>query len=339
MATCVSIVLPYRDAEDTIEECIHSIHAQDLKDWELLAVNDNSSDGSQRLVSKFAANDNRIKPIQSAEKGLVSALNLGVQHSSSPLIARMDADDRMLPERLSNQVDFMESNPETGLVSCKVEHYSPLANDTRGYANYVKWTNQQLSHEQISLNRFVESPLAHPSVLLRKKLFDRHGGYEEGEFPEDYELWLRFLSTGVQMKKLDQVLLQWRDHPSRLSRQSERYSKNAFQRTKARYLKPWLTENVPPSIEIKAWGAGKVARKQIEHLAREGLEIEEFFDVDPKKIGNPRPGLRVSPIEDIPEPGKIFLLILAGTRSARAKITRFLEEKKYCLGTDYLFAA
>jgi glycosyltransferase involved in cell wall biosynthesis len=339
MTASVSIVLPYRDAEDTLEECIHSIHTQELKDWELLAVNDNSLDGSQSLISSFAAQDHRIKPIQSAQEGLVSALNLGVKHSSSSLIARMDADDRILPERLSSQVDFMDRNPETGLVSCKVEHYSPLANDTRGYAKYVQWTNEQLSHEQISLNRFVESPLAHPSVLFRKKLFDQYGGYGDGEYPEDYELWLRFLSAGVQMNKLDQVLLQWRDHPSRLSRQSERYSKDAFQRTKARYLRSWLVENIRPGIEIKAWGAGKVARKQAEHLARNGLEIEEFFDVDPRKIGNPRPGLKVFPVEDIPEPGKIFLLILAGARSARGKITRFLEEKEYCLGTDYLFVA
>jgi glycosyltransferase involved in cell wall biosynthesis len=339
MTACVSIVLPYRDAEDTLEECIHSIHAQELKDWELLAVNDNSSDSSQRLISKFAAEDARIIPIQSMEEGLVSALNLGVEHSSSPLIARMDADDRMLPSRLASQVAFMEKNPEVGLVSCKVEHCAPLTNDTRGYENYVKWTNRQLSHEQISLNRFVESPLAHPSVLFRKKLLDRHGGYKNGQFPEDYELWLRFLSAGVLMNKLDEVLLQWRDHPSRLSRQSERYSKDAFQRTKARYLKSWLVENIRQGIEIKAWGAGKVARKQVEHLAREGVRIEEFFDVDPRKIGNPRPGLKVFPVADIPGPGKIFLLILAGARSARGKITRFLEEKKYCLGTDYLFVA
>ena len=339
MTASVSIVLPYRDAEDTLEECIHSIHAQGLKDWELLAVNDHSSDGSQRLISGYAANDNRIKPIQSAEEGLVSALNIGVKHSSSSLIARMDADDRMLPERLSRQVAFMNDNLHAGLVSCKVEHYASSDNDTRGYAKYVQWTNEQLSHEQISLNRFVESPLAHPSVLFRKKLFDQHGGYREGEFPEDYELWLRFLSAGVQMNKLDQVLLQWRDRPSRLSRQSERYSKDAFQRTKARYLKLWLAENVRPGIEIKAWGAGKVARKQVDHLAREGLGIEEFFDIDPRKIGSPRPGLKVFPVDDIPEPGKIFLLILAGARSARGKIIRFLDEKDYCLGTDYIFVA
>ena len=80
----------------------------------------------------------------------------------------MDADDRMLPERLRAQVDFMERNPRTGLVSCKVEYFSSSSNDTRGYESYADWTNKLLSHQEISLNRFVESPFAHPSVLLPK---------------------------------------------------------------------------------------------------------------------------------------------------------------------------
>ena len=339
MPPSVSIVLPYRDSEKTIDECIQSVIAQELQNWELLAVNDNSSDNSENIVSQYAAKDGRIKLIQSTGIGLVHALNLGIGQSSTLLIARMDADDRMFPKRLSSQVDFMEKNPEVGLVSCKVEYFSSSPNDTRGYENYAKWTNEQLSHEEISLNRFVESPLAHPSVLFRKGLLDEFGPYEDGDFPEDYELWLRFLAGGVRMNKLDEILLQWRDHTTRLSRQCERYSKDAFQRTKARYLALWLRENVHVSREIRAWGAGKVARDQAKHLSREGVKLDRFFDVDPKKIGTPRPGLTVSPIEDIPEPGHIFLLVLAGARSARAKITRFLEEKEYSLGEDYLFVA
>jgi hypothetical protein len=233
----------------------------------------------------------------------------------------------------------MENNQGTGLVSCKVEHFSSSTGDTRGYESYVKWTNDQLSHEEISINRFVESPFAHPSVLFRKNLVEELGSYEDGNFPEDYELWLRLLSSGVRMKKLDEILLQWRDHPARLSRQCERYSKDAFQRTKARYLALWLNENVEEKKEITAWGAGKVAKKQAGHLFREGVKIERFFDIDPKKIGTPRPGLTVSAIEDIPAPGNIFLLVLAGARSARDKITRFLEKKEYSLGNDYLFIA
>ena len=339
MTASVSIVLPYRDSEETLDECIKSIQVQELQNWELLAVNDNSSDSSENIVRQYADKDRRIHSIQSTATGLVHALNLGIRHSSTHLVARMDADDRMFPKRLSSQVGFMESNPSTGLVSCKVEHFSSSTDDTRGYESYVKWTNEQLSHEEISINRFVESPFAHPSVLFRKNLIDEFGPYRDGDFPEDYELWLRFLAAGVRMNKLDEILLQWRDHPARLSRQCERYSKDAFQRTKARYLALWLNENVQGKRRITAWGAGKVAKKQAAHLSREGVKIEQFFDVDPRKIGAPRPGLTVSSIEDIPIPGNVFLLVLAGARSAREKITRFLEEKEYSLGNDYLFIA
>ena len=233
MTASASIVLPYRDSAETLDECLKSIQGQYLKDWELLAVNDHSSDNSEKIVRGYASKDSRIKPMKSIPKGLVPALNLGTMHSVAPFVARMDADDRMLPERLRAQVGFMEKNPEVGLVSCKVEYFSSSPNDTRGYESYVDWTNKLLSHKEISVNRFVESPFAHPSVLFRKSLLDKFGPYEDGDFPEDYELWLRLLSHGVRMKKIDKVLLQWRDRPERLSRKCKRYSKDAFQRTKA----------------------------------------------------------------------------------------------------------
>ena len=339
MSFRTSIVLPYRDSEETLAECIKSIQAQCLEDWELLAVNDNSSDRSENIIKQYALTDSRIKPVQSTSDGLVPALNFGLTNSSSPLIARMDADDRMHPNRLSAQVDFMEKNLDTGLVSCKVEYFSSTPVDTRGYQLYVEWTNKLLSHEDISLNRFIESPFAHPSVLFRKSLLDDFGSYEDGDFPEDYELWLRYLSAGVKMKKINEVLLEWRDHPARLSRSCRKYSKDAFQRTKAHYLALWLKESISPKMTLTAWGAGKVAKKQAAHLLREGLSLERFFDVDPKKIGSQRHGVQVYSIDEIPAPGNTFLLILAGARSARGKITRFLEDKEYCLGKDYLFVA
>ena len=120
-------------------------------------------------------------------------------------------------------------------------------------------------------------------------------------------------------------------------RRSSRYSKDAFQRTKARYLAVWLNEHIPKDLSLAAWGAGKVAKKQASHLAKEGVRIERFFEVDPRKIGSPRPGLEVSSIADIPATGQIFLLVLAGARSAREKITRFLEDRNYKCGKNYLF--
>jgi len=339
MTALTSIVLPYRDAEETLEECIKSIQEQSLKNWELIAVNDNSSDNSEALVKRLAKEDTRIKPIQTILGGLVSSLNLGIMHSSTPLIARMDADDRMYPQRLRLQVDFINKNPDIGLVSSRVKHSSLAPNETRGYKSYVEWTNQLLSHDEISLNRFIESPFAHPSVLFRKNLLDQYGPYEEGDFPEDYDLWLRLLSCDVKMYKINQVLLEWRDSPGRLSRHCKRYSQDAFQRTKARYFSEWWNAHFVEKKVLTAWGAGKVAKKQAVKLARYGLRIDRFFDIDRKKVGSPRPGLQVSFIDEIPPPGDTFLLVLAGARSSREAITCFLERKEYLLGKDYIFLA
>ena len=129
-------------------------------------------------------------------------------------------------------------------------------------------------------------------------------------------------------------------HPARLSRQCKRYSKDAFQRTKARYLAMWLNEHIDQGkMTIDRLGSWeRWLRKQAAHLSREGVNIERFFDVDPKKIGTPRPGLtRVCDRGHSCSLGMIFLLVLAGARSAREKITRFLEGKEYSPGKDYLF--
>ena len=104
----------------------------------------------------------------------------------------------------------------------------------------MAWTNGLLTHEEIALARFVESPLAHPSVMFRRSLVERWGGYAEGAFPEDYELWLRWLDAGVRMEKLADPLLIWNDSPTRLSRRDPRYAAEAFYRVKARYLARWL---------------------------------------------------------------------------------------------------
>ena len=114
MSASVSVVLPYRDSEQTIDECIQSVQAQRLQDWELLAVNDHSSDNSESILRGYADKDDRIKALQTTGKGIVSALNHGIRHSTTPLIARMDADDRMLPERLRAAGRFHGEEPSYG---------------------------------------------------------------------------------------------------------------------------------------------------------------------------------------------------------------------------------
>ena len=133
----------------------------------------------------------------------MNALNQGLEESTSELIARMDSDDEMHPARLLEQVSFLDNRDDIGLVATMVKHVPSGDHDTRGHQNYVNWTNTIISSRDISTNRFIESPFAHPSVMFRKELISRYGGYQNGDFPEDYELWLRLLRNNVKMEKIN----------------------------------------------------------------------------------------------------------------------------------------
>lgn len=231
----VSVVLPVFNAANTLAEAMQSILEGSLKELELIAVNDGSTDGSEKIINRLAREDKRVVPLHQNHRGIVSALNAGLSGAQGRYIARMDADDVSLPDRLEKQAAFLDKHPEIGLISCRVK-YEGEPEERAGYTHYVEWINQLLIPGEISLKRFVESPLAHPSVMFRQECLVKHGAYREGDFPEDYEMWLRWLQQGVRMAKVPDTLLRWRDLAGRLSRNHPRYAIEAFYRIKSIYL-------------------------------------------------------------------------------------------------------
>jgi len=335
----ISVILPVRDAEKTLGMAIESILGQTERSFELLVADDGSTDSSPRILREFAELDGRIRVLSTVNSGIVEALNLGLAEARAPYLARMDADDVSLPERFVLQCDYLDANPEVGLVSCRVEHWSEDAEVRAGYEAYVEWTNQVLDDTDLRLRRFVESPFAHPSVVYRKSVVERFGGYREGSFPEDYELWLRWLEHGVKMEKLDAILLRWRDHDNRLSRMDPRYSVEAFYQMKLEYLHRWLKDNNRHFPKVKIWGAGRITRNRAKSLMKAGTVVSGFYDIDPRKVGDPRTGLMVQSIEDIPEPGEEFIVAMVGARGAREKVVAFLRDRGHREGTDFVLAA
>ena len=329
----VSILLPFYQAAETLEEAIQSILSQTYNHWELLLLDDGSTDGSSHLAQMYAALDSRIKHHYLDHGGIVKTLNTGIQLSNSPLIARMDADDISLPERLDKQVQYLGQHPDIGLASCLVEHLATESTQ-QGYLEYINWINSLQTPEEILLRRFVESPFAHPSVIFRRELVEKYGDYREGDFPEDYELWLRWQDSGVQIAKVPEILLHWRDLPHRLSRQDPRYRLEAFYRMKFQYLK-----NILPDRPLWIWGAGKSTRKRASWLEEQGVTIEGYYDVDPRKVGDPQTGLVVKNYQDLPTPGEIFLLNMVSARGVRIQIQKYLHDRGCKEGEDFLLSA
>ena len=332
----VSIILPFENSSETINECITSILRQNLIHWELIAIDDHSTDSSFSMIEAFCKVDKRITILKNPGDGIVDSLNFGIKKANTLLIARMDADDIMHPKRLLLQVERLEKKKELGLISCLVNHVAIGDHDTRGYRKYVYWINQICSPHEISLNRFIESPIAHPSVVFRRELVSKCGEYKKDGFPEDYELWLRLLDKGVEMEKVKEYLIDWRDSKKRVSRTGSNYKLDAFQNLKSIYLKKWIEKNVPSNKSIQVWGAGKFAKQQIKYLKRIGISIDCIYDIDSKKIVNRE---KILHINQIPNPDQNFILCLIGKNGARGKIAEFLSKKGYIIEKDFIFAA
>lgn len=330
----VSVIMPFKDSEKTIAEASHSILDQTFKDLELIAVNDHSEDGSLEEIIEMAEKDQRLKWETNPGKGVVDALNYGIFKANAPLIARMDSDDFAFPNRIQKQFDFMRKNPGIDVTATEVVHWPSDSNRRdSGMRYYIDWVNSIHSYEDILLNRFVESPLPHPTVIFKKSLIKQYGGYRNGDFPEDYELWLRWLDQGVKMQKISKPLLKWRDRNDRLSRVDDRYSNSAFFKIKAYYLAKYLKSR---NIQ-KVWviGGGRKARKRARYLEDYQIEIVGYIDIVPNKTN-----LRkcITP-EQLPPPGKIFVVNYVGVRGARKIIADIFADRGYQLGRDFLMGS
>ncbi len=386
MTPTTTVLLPVRDGEATLAEALASLAAQTDPDFEIVAVDDGSRDGTPQILAAWAARDPRLRVFRRPAGGVVAALQFGLAQARGRLIARLDADDRARPRRLAAQRSLLEHRPDLGLVSCLVAYHPPsplppgsigptmpigsatpamqtsfpkplpslgsfpaearLAGTSRdtppgvGFARYIDWMNSLITPDDIERERFVESPLAHPSVLFRRDLVDRHGGYRAGPFPEDYELWLRWLDAGVRMAKVPEVLLDWYDRPARVSRtDAGRCSLDRLFALKAVWLARWLARHNPHHPKILVWGASRLARRRLAPLEREGVIVAGFLDLRPTIIGRQIDGRPVFSREDLPPPGAAFTVVYVSAHGARAEIRARAAAAGWREGTDFLFAA
>jgi glycosyltransferase involved in cell wall biosynthesis len=314
----VSVLLPVRDPGPYLEECIASLDRQTLEDFEVVAVDDGSTDGSAEALDAWADRDPRVRVVHREQEGLVAALNAGLELCRAPFVARMDADDISHPRRFELQVAEMEDLPWVGVVSCLVRHF-PWHGVGEGYRVYEGWLNSLSTPEAIGRERFVESPVAHPSAMVRREVYQSVGGYLDTKWAEDFDLWLRLLEARVCFSKVERYLYFWREHPERLTRVDARYSVENFLRCKAKYL---LSGPLADCERVVVWGAGQTGRRLSKHLLRDGAPIEAFVDIDPEKIGST---LRKKPIIDPDELSALIgrgtvVLAAVGSRGARELI-------------------
>lgn len=333
MSNLVSVILPVYNAEQTIRRAVDSILSQTGCNFELLIIDNASTDGTPNIIHQLAQHDARIRLLYEPKQGIAFALNLGLKNANGIYIARMDADDISFPKRLEKQCEFLDRNADIGLVSGLVEFVGDEAR-SKGFSEYVTQLNAWKTNDDMYKYRFVESPFAHPSVMFRKSLVDTFGYYSEENIPEDYELWLRWFSQDVQVAKLERLVIQWTDSPERLSRTDERCSAEAFDTVRYNYLAKWFEQNMPTK-PIYVWGGGILANKKMKLFeAVSGIRISGIIDLHQRE-NSPIPHIHFS---NLPPAGEIFIISMVSNRGKYIEIEQYLESKGYVYEVDFILA-
>ncbi len=335
----VSVLLPVYNAAATLDEALVSLSQQTLTDFEIVVVDDGSTDGTRERLRAWAQREPRLRLLTHPHRGLVAALNAGLAACRAPLVARMDADDRAHPERLMAQAAYLAEHPEVVVVGTQVEAF-PAQAVGPGLRRYLTWQNALLTDAAIRREIFVESPFTHPSVMYRREVIQAVGGYRSVPWAEDYDLWLRLYLAGARFGKIRRVLLWWREHPTRLTHTDPRCSPEAFFRAKAHYL---ARGPLADRDAVLLWGAGLAGRKLGRHLLAEGVPIRAYLDIDPRKIGRTRHGRPIYPPKALPSLWRAAvrpaLLVAVGVPSARPLLRQRLRAQGLREGADWWFAA
>jgi glycosyltransferase involved in cell wall biosynthesis len=330
----VSILLPVRDAEATLPACLHSIRRQSEGDWECVIVDDGSRDASAALARAAVAADARFRLLERGRAGLVPALAAGLEQCRGRCVARMDADDLMHRRRLALQLAALDADPALAAVGSHVRMF-PRAALGPGMRAYERWLCAIDSPQRVRQEAFVECPVAHPTLVVRRELLQADG-YRDRGWPEDYDLVLRLLEAGRSVGVVPRRLLAWRHRAARTSQTAPAYRRERFTACKAFFL---ARSFLAASPDYVLWGYGATGRALQRALRAHDKRPAAIVEVHPRRIGRSIQGAPViAPDALRPPPAPPLVVSVAGA-AARALIRSELARLGYRELSDYVCAA
>lgn len=334
----VSVILPAYQAEATIERAARSILAGCFDSIELVIVDDGSTDGTHDRATSIAAADQRVRVIRQEHAGVAAAANVAVGHCRAPLIARMDADDRADPERITRQVELLQREA-LDLVGSQVRIVGTDGAAVATMRRYENWINSVLCHDDIAAMRFVELPVVNPTVLGRREMFElgfRGADSSSAAFPEDYDWFLRAAASGARFGKVAAALLDWTESADRLTRTHEAYTRAAFDRCRRTHL---LAGPLAAVGVVDLWGVGRTGRPWLRWLMDAGLEVRAVYDVNPRLVGREVQGIPVRHPDQLTAADGVTMLVAVGAEGARERIAPALSDRGYVSGESAWFVA
>jgi glycosyltransferase involved in cell wall biosynthesis len=328
MSDLVSVVFPVGPGVFDAGLALDDMVGQTYRNLEVVAV----LNGCPELVrGEFLDRDDpRLRVIDLGNKPrLLDALNLAVSESRGRWLARMDADDRCDSTRVEKQVELLEAG-ECEVVSCGISLKGAMGD---GMHRYVDWVNSLDTPDKVLRERFVESPVVQPTVIMTKNLFEKAGGYLRNGFAEDYDLWLRLLERGARFGKIPDLLYDWYDRPDRLTRSDPRFDQKTMLALKADALAR-LLEIREKGVVIS--GAGPIGKVLGRELISRRINVRGYFEVSPKRIGSTCQGVPIAGPEEFGRRWRDSILLAAvGAGGGRLKIRMLANEAGFSEGRDF----
>ena len=300
----VSILIPFRNEELFIRECLDSILAQTYEHWEAILVNDRSTDQGPSIAEEYATRDARFRIFYNPGSGVIEALRHGLKQSTGALITRMDADDLKTATNLESLVERVE--PGTVAVG-KVEYFRD-GGVGEGFKSYATWLNALSETDSHFSDVYRECVIPSPCWMMTRTDLDSIGGFEHNRYPEDYDLCFRMYAHGLKTKGTDLIIHRWRDYDERSSRILDYYADHTFLDLKMHFF---AQIDFDPSKKLVVYGAGKKAK----YFVRNWKTPITWVTSNEKKIGHIVYGNRIqSAREFLPDTSHQIVVLVASPK-------------------------
>jgi len=328
----VSILIPFKNTEAFLSECLESIINQTYTHWEILIIDDHSTDQSYDIVKKFTLKERRFKLFKNNGSGIIEALRLALNESKGELITRMDSDDVMHPKKLETLVANISKYGRHHVAVGLVKYFS-RDGVGEGYKIYENWLNNLTTSGSNYTEIYKECVIPSPCWLAYKEDLLACDAFNPNRYPEDYDLTFRFYKHNIKCIPCDTVLHLWRDYSTRTSRTHIHYAQNHFTSLKIHYF---LEIDYNPNKTLTIWGAGTKGKIIAKTLVDRNISFEWICD-NPKKIGREiygKPLKDFTSLKSIKNPQSI---ITVANKQAQVEIRNYLNDLNLKPIDDYVF--
>ncbi|TYA59084.1 glycosyltransferase family 2 protein [Formosa maritima] len=328
----ISILIPFKNTAKYLPECLESILKQTYTNWELLIVDDHSTDESSILVKTYSKKDKRIKLVKNNGEGIIDALRLGLDKSNGTYITRMDSDDIMPPNKLEILLNNLFHHGKHHLATGLVSYFSEDGiND--GYKSYEKWLNNLTIKGNNYTEIYKECVIPSPCWMIHKADLIACDAFNPNDYPEDYDLTFRFYKHQIKVIPCNQLLHYWRDYSTRTSRTHKHYEQNYFLDIKLKYF---LELEYDSSRPLVLWGAGFKGKTIAKLLIEKQVEFSWICN-NPKKIGKHIYGKELFQPQYLNEIEHAKSIITVANKQSQKTIRTFFGKTNKQAMNDYFF--